>query len=1078
MIVNVIAIFTFSTEMVFAKPVIHRVSDATKKESNYETKYCNFPYDPASTVRVRIETGGTAKKGLRYKISDSDGHPLFCVTPNINIAQTYNRGDYISSNDSVGQYFYKAYKYYLDNIVFQSSLAYTQAAFWYFYQTSYDANKEITREGLSEAILTFFMTSECSNYEERIRQFIENDKFTCSDFMNEKSIEGYYAIRNPKGELKKSSNKRMLSLEDYMNLFALNAIETRDKTGDSKILYDVYKTAADSIAGIIMNYDKYAGDLYYWKPVGRGQLLIGIYGCPPSDVKKQCPKKIDELKKEYPNESQRTISNTAYYNKLKDILKGELNVSQEALNDPTFVANPKCSSKPEGSDCPSDLAILQSYEGDPTKQTEYYALLEQMKINYPDEFSQNGKDYACGPIDEPQTCDPEYEDNDCSFDHTERTLYMKDSSSKACWNERQIAYKTDDAIVSSVFEGVSPYCTVTCHELFQVDFPPGKDNIKAGEEFFWGFGEPGEAYFGNVNASKNCYTSYPNYNQFLADWNANEEKIKQAYADYLAQKSYNSQSDSDVKEVNGHCCTSGYTAPHVGDWTEVSKSKCISEGLACRCSTGIIETAVGQCEASGGHWEYQPTVAEDCSGGWGKTYKLDAKSETYNGKTGTSTSKTSGCVASKPEAKSLYDTTTEDSRLDSLNNLIKGRSTLKSNLEKCYSNSAINENTIYHNVTNIKLTYTDPANTNRNIDGATLINKDNWSSFNSYGVVEQGGTITLNCSDTPGVSGGDTCGNVIQKYIEYYWDFVGLWKYYYNTEIFSWKFLLENGHAVNIKKFDESYSSFHNADGTVGFIASFKLITGFYEFAKVDVQGFGSDGHFNELYRSENEGSDIYTYSCPFKVTNEIYGSECRFDCDYNAKTCKITADSPAYCKTEVKGLDVVYRIIELTSAEKAAAGNIDIVFPGIVGTGRKLGKNWNDFYTNNRTKYNNITTYNNVYDGGPIYTIDLTPALIQEIRADNATYRNHKDGETNKPMDPYTSMKYTNGTKKYLCSDDTPTNQTCASEWLSSLSQRGLLTGEYGEIKDTKARLEAIRKAKDSTEASGTKNVTVVGGA
>ena len=122
--------------------------------------------------------------------------------------------------------------------------------------------------------------------------------------------------------------------------------------------------------------------------------------------------------------------------------------------------------------------------------------------------------------------------------------------------------------------------------------------------------------------------------------------------------------------------------------------------------------------------------------------------------------------------------------------------------------------------------------------------------------------------------------------------------------------------------------------------------------------------------------------------------------------------------------------------------------------------------------------TYNNVYDGGPIYSIDLTPSLIQEIRADNATYRNHKDGETKKPMDPYTSMKYTNGDKKYLCSDDTTKNQTCASEWLSTLSQRGLLTGEFGEIKDTKTRLEAIRKAKDSTEASGTKNVTVVGGA
>lgn len=118
---------------------------------------------------------------------------------------------------------------------------------------------------------------------------------------------------------------------------------------------------------------------------------------------------------------------------------------------------------------------------------------------------------------------------------------------------------------------------------------------------------------------------------------------------------------------------------------------------------------------------------------------------------------------------------------------------------------------------------------------------------------------------------------------------------------------------------------------------------------------------------------DVQKYSCTYKVHNEIIENK-----DPNCEGDNCTSCGSVNCTPgTLKGLNLIYRPIALSNP-----------FPGIYGTGRTPGSNWNSssdissYITNNR----GVKEDRLYYDKYPMYQITLTPALIQKIRDYNDT--------------------------------------------------------------------------------------------
>ena len=111
---------------------------------------------------------------------------------------------------------------------------------------------------------------------------------------------------------------------------------------------------------------------------------------------------------------------------------------------------------------------------------------------------------------------------------------------------------------------------------------------------------------------------------------------------------------------------------------------------------------------------------------------------------------------------------------------------------------------------------------------------------------------------------------------------------------------------------------------------------------------------------------------CTYKVENIVIENEDPSCVDDNCTVCESDACDPL----GLKGINVLYRPISLSNP-----------FPGVSGTGRNPGSNWEGdvaerFITNNRgVKEDRV-----YYDKEPMYEITLTPAIIKEIRKYNDT--------------------------------------------------------------------------------------------
>ena len=153
---------------------------------------------------------------------------------------------------------------------------------------------------------------------------------------------------------------------------------------------------------------------------------------------------------------------------------------------------------------------------------------------------------------------------------------------------------------------------------------------------------------------------------------------------------------------------------------------------------------------------------------------------------------------------------------------------------------------------------------------------------------------------------------------------------------------------------------------------------GDYEF-NIRIESLGDGNKFNKFIFDKKlyNGKLIYdkdmSYSCTYKVScdNLIMINKCdevKKYCNKDESKETISCDD-----TNKEGINVIYRPISMFP---------NTIFLNMDGTSRIPGHNWNnedlikDFITNNRS----VSNYD-VYKLDPMYTIELTPTKIKEIR-------------------------------------------------------------------------------------------------
>lgn len=206
--------------------------------------------------------------------------------------------------------------------------------------------------------------------------------------------------------------------------------------------------------------------------------------------------------------------------------------------------------------------------------------------------------------------------------------------------------------------------------------------------------------------------------------------------------------------------------------------------------------------------------------------------------------------------------------------------------------------------------------------------------------------------------------------------------------------------------------------------------------------------HFDKLVKfaindDNYDNNDKIYYNCPYRVKNDLFDTESGDGDDFKTP----------------KGIDVVFRTIDLM--DNSTDEELDRAFPGMSGTGRTMGANWNKIYNdgadNGARKILNILS-SSIYGEkrDPMYHITLDVGTIQNIRTYNRNARSINIGGDK--FDPYTSMPIYDSTESsegkgylgYICKRvgtvDESTYRYCASNFLTKLRDDGYLTGSCME--------------------------------
>ncbi len=225
-----------------------------------------------------------------------------------------------------------------------------------------------------------------------------------------------------------------------------------------------------------------------------------------------------------------------------------------------------------------------------------------------------------------------------------------------------------------------------------------------------------------------------------------------------------------------------------------------------------------------------------------------------------------------------------------------------------------------------------------------------------------------------------------------------------------------------------------------------------------------SNHHFDKLVSSIT-GSSTLKYYCGFEIKNELFGDDCEYDSNGNLKPgspdyCDLKEDdqiNPGLDKEPVRGIDVVFRTIDLINKKDNIASQIDRAFPGRLGkidnNGRQKGHNWSNLDIDpavNDTKIADILDDTVYSKAKPQYHIELTVAKIYDIRKMN------REAKSATPkLDPFSEMTIYNysddshmspGNTGYYCAEGTDVNgekhKYCASHFVSILKEKYGLTG------------------------------------
>lgn len=602
-----------------------------------------------------------------------------------------------------------------------------------------------------------------------------------------------------------------------------------------------------------------------------------------------------------------------------------------------------------------------------------------------------------------------------SFDNcVSGILQLEDNGNPSCWYDSNTAYNYGGSTqVSKEAEMGSGYCDVYCFETFTTDFPTSVDSVKAGQTFLWGNGSRGDGLFGSISATRTCRTKTYKYNEWKTTWTANENNLRNAYNNYV-------QAQRMTVGTNKNCNYSVTTQVTV---YECNRYQPVNGGAAAGGYDKLIDSKTfGYSYDGNGNLVYPSNPPSDYipANGWAcspKDVRVATENRGNDGYTYTATGGVSsdnrsnyGCTLTQDQANkdgNNYRGSVISRYWNQYTGFLTNRTTISNNIKACYTG-----NVPYNNTTKVTINFSDPLGF-RNIS-TTLNSSGNSSTSQNTNLCTVKQELTYNCAGsgcTVGYTPFVDCSGEGQ-YAE--WNMSASYNYYYTSE-FMWNSVKDTNDIVRASGSSGLYYSIG-----YGLPTSLSLPNGYYGLSAT-VTGFGHNGHFNNI-------TNTYDYnSCTYKVVNELFGTDCKYDSNGT-----LTSNSPFYCDPQedsvvrgtVKGIDLVYRIV-----------SFDNMFPSIDGDGRVPGSNWATVI--GTSMYNSITTNDIVYDSEPMYQIELTPALISEIRADNEKYR--ENGK-----DPYTSYEASTGSNKEIkcVTNHTIDGTYCVSEFLTELMTENILTG------------------------------------
>lgn len=310
------------------------------------------------------------------------------------------------------------------------------------------------------------------------------------------------------------------------------------------------------------------------------------------------------------------------------------------------------------------------------------------------------------------------------------------------------------------------------------------------------------------------------------------------------------------------------------------------------------------------------------------------------------------------------------------NNLVAARDGIISKINSCtLKASAINFNDFDPD---LEINYDEPIYGNMGSQGYKL--KNNLTE-NKNIVYYKGGDASSSSSTSNTTNVNDSilkeyinvwnCGEngkkCTPKQVGYYkttwWELNYNKKYDYQLEDGIYRYI-EKGSGQSVNKVASSSIQYIDV-GFSNLPVHYSTNPGDYEYI-ITTNSLGNKNRFNNYISSYSVYQCAYNVSCQKVIQNTDIPS-------YN-NSCPGSPNKPTGI-----GLNVVYRTISLNSKKEA--------FPGLSGTGRKPGENWNNDDTINKYIVNNrgVSNYE-VYHLDPLYEIELTSPIIKKIREYNKT--------------------------------------------------------------------------------------------